>query len=216
MSTKPGQSQFRMQDAFGTRSDTVALGRLVELTGLVRESNGRPSSEFNTMLAAVDALRPENDTEGMLAVRMAATHHVAMENLQRSARASTLELMEAHGNLANKLLRTYAAQIEALAKLRRGGSQKVTVEHVHVYEGGQAIVGNVETGARSAPGRGRGQREKEHQPYGPTDPRALAVAIDGEMLRPDPERDAMLTARDEREDAVPDPWRRRGQRSPER
>jgi hypothetical protein len=27
--------------------------------------------------------------------------------------------------------------------MRRGGRQKVIVEHVHVYPGGQAIVGNV-------------------------------------------------------------------------
>ena len=34
-------------------------------------------------------------------------------------------------------------QIEALAKLKRGGEQTVRVEHVHVYPGGQAIVGKV-------------------------------------------------------------------------
>jgi hypothetical protein len=39
------------------------------------------------------------------------------------------------------------------AKLRRGGEQKVTVEHVHVYPGGQAIVGSV---THSSPEGGRG------------------------------------------------------------
>lgn len=38
-------------------------------------------------------------------------------------------------------------QIEALAKLRNGGRQHVTVEHVTVEAGGQAIVGNVTQGA---------------------------------------------------------------------
>src|SRR5262245_57428365 len=36
-------------------------------------------------------------------------------------------------NMAIKLLRTYTAQLEALAKLRRGGEQTVRVEHVHVH-----------------------------------------------------------------------------------
>jgi hypothetical protein len=36
--------------------------------------------------------------------------------------------------------------LEALDKHRRGGNQKMTVEHVHVHEGGQAIVGNVNQG----------------------------------------------------------------------
>ena len=32
-------------------------------------------------------------------------------------------------------------QMEVLAKVKRGGEQTVRVEHVHVYSGGQAIVG---------------------------------------------------------------------------
>jgi hypothetical protein len=43
----------------------------------------------------------------------------------------------------NKLTRTYATQMEALKRYRMGGEQKVTVQHVSVSEGGQAIVGNV-------------------------------------------------------------------------
>ena len=44
---------------------------------------------------------------------------------------------------ANKLSRTYAALIEALNHHRGKGQQKVTVEHVHVHSGGQAVVGAV-------------------------------------------------------------------------
>jgi hypothetical protein len=40
-----------------------------------------------------------------------------------------------------KLSRTYATLVEALNRHRGKGQQKVTVEHVHVHEGGQAIVG---------------------------------------------------------------------------
>jgi len=51
----------------------------------------------------------------------------------------------------NKLARTFAAQVEALKRYRTGGEQKVTVEHVTVNEGGQAIVGNVRHGGRDSP-----------------------------------------------------------------
>ena len=37
--------------------------------------------------------------------------------------------------------------MEALKRYRAGGEQKVTVQHVSVSEGGQAIVGNVTQGA---------------------------------------------------------------------
>jgi hypothetical protein len=39
--------------------------------------------------------------------------------------------------------RTYATQMEALSRYRTGGEPKVTVQHVSVGEGGQAILGNV-------------------------------------------------------------------------
>jgi hypothetical protein len=58
------------------------------------------------------------------------------------------------GNLAVKLLRTYVAQLEAFQRYRGKGQQNVTVEHVHVHQGGQAIVGHVETT------RGWGHRRK--------------------------------------------------------
>ena len=54
-------------------------------------------------------------------------------------------------NQANKLSRTYSTLLEALNRHRGKGWQKVTVEHVHVHEGGQAVVGNVER-ARGATG----------------------------------------------------------------
>jgi hypothetical protein len=44
-----------------------------------------------------------------------------------------------------RLLRAYAAQVEALLRLRNGGSQIVRVEHVHVHEGGQAVIGNAKS-----------------------------------------------------------------------
>ena len=40
--------------------------------------------------------------------------------------------------------------MEALKRYRTGGEQKVTVQHVSVGEGGQAIVGNVTQAAREA------------------------------------------------------------------
>jgi hypothetical protein len=45
-----------------------------------------------------------------------------------------------------------------LCRAARQGQQKVTVEHVHVHSGGQAVGGMVETG-------GRVQEKSEEQPY---------------------------------------------------
>jgi hypothetical protein len=60
---------------------------------------------------------------------------------------------------ANKLSRTYALLLDVLNRHRGKGQQKVTVEHVHVHSGSQAIVGVVET-------PGGGDRLKlEEQPH---------------------------------------------------
>jgi hypothetical protein len=39
-----------------------------------------------------------------------------------------------------KMMRTFTAQLEALNRYRAKGQQKMTVEHVHVNERGQAIL----------------------------------------------------------------------------
>ena len=83
---------------------------------------------------------------------------------------------------ANKLSRTYTTLLEALNRHRGKGQQKVTVEHVHVHEGGQAIVGNVEGGGM--------QRKSKDQPH------ALTHAP-GETLRSaNTEREAVPVASD--------------------
>jgi len=39
----------------------------------------------------------------------------------------------------------YSGQVETLRRLRHGGDQYVRVEHVHISEGGQAVIGNVKS-----------------------------------------------------------------------
>jgi len=49
-----------------------------------------------------------------------------------------------HLNQTGKLSRTFAMLLDALNRHRGKGTQKITVEHVHVHSGGQAVVGIVE------------------------------------------------------------------------
>jgi hypothetical protein len=44
---------------------------------------------------------------------------------------------------AARLMRAYSAQVETLRRLRHGGDQHVRVEHVHINEGAQAVIGSV-------------------------------------------------------------------------
>src|ERR687887_1087934 len=80
----------------------------------------------------------------MLAAQLIAAHNAAMECYRRAMlREQTFEGRQQSLSQANKLSRASAALIEALNRHRGKGQQKVTVEHVHVHSGGQAVVGMV-------------------------------------------------------------------------
>jgi hypothetical protein len=93
------------------------------------------------------------------------------------------------GSLAVKLLRTYTTQVEALARLRRGGEQRVIVQHVTVPEGGQAIVGAV-----SQSGGGRESDENRGQPQAPENGGAITFAPGTTLSSADKARDAVPVA----------------------
>lgn len=135
----------RLHDCFGTTSpdfQNQAVGRL----GAIMRRKGEPrptQTALNAALAAVDGARPKDEIEAMLAMQMIATHETALDMLTRAKQADYMPTLQECGSLAVKLLRTYAAQVEALGRLRRGGEQRVIVQHVTVKDGGQAIVGAV-------------------------------------------------------------------------
>lgn len=99
----------------------------------------------NVVLAVLYGIKPKDELEGMLAVQMVGVHNLAMECMRRAMLENQTEYgVDTNVSRATKLLRTFTAQIEALNRYRGHGQQKVVVEHVHVNEGGQAIVGTVE------------------------------------------------------------------------
>ena len=82
----------------------------------------------------------------MLGAQMACVHMASMTFARRLAHTETIAQQDSAQKSLNKLLRAYTNQMEALRKHRNGGQQTVTVQHVQVNEGGQAIVGNVDRG----------------------------------------------------------------------
>lgn len=101
--------------------------------------------DANAALAAVNGIGPKDTIEGLLAVQMVAVHNAAMTMLQWGSHYDQpIRGAQRYLNLSTKLLRTFIAQLESLQRYRgKTTKQKVTVEHVHVNEGGQAIVGAV-------------------------------------------------------------------------
>jgi hypothetical protein len=142
----------QLYDCFGTASAAFAEQAVARLVAVIsRKGSASPTqTELNAALAAIGGIRPADEIEAMLAVQMVATYETAMDMLTRAKHAGAMPHLQECGSLAVKLLRTYTVQLEALARRRRGGEQRVIVQHVNVNEGGQAIVGAV-----SHPGDGK-------------------------------------------------------------
>lgn len=55
-------------------------------------------------------------------------------------------------NAAARLMTVYQDGLVTIQRLRSGGNQTVTVQHVQVNDGGQAVIGNVSPGGKPAGG----------------------------------------------------------------
>ena len=147
----------KMLRAFGTSSDELQQHFLTQLAGIFKgcSSTANPDSEklvtvCNMAITILDEIRPRDVIEGMLITQMIGVHNLAMETLYRAMLTDqTFPGKEANVYQATKMLRTFTQQMDTLKNYRRKGQQKVTVEHVNVNQGGQAIVGSVSEGGRS-------------------------------------------------------------------
>jgi hypothetical protein len=140
--------QALLTDALGT-SDSDFYGGLIRQLANATSANGRlDERNLNFMLAVIKDVKPRDQVEAMLAAQMAATHMAILGFAPRLGRVETVPQLDSITRAFNQLERTFTAQMEALRRYRTGGEQKVTVQHVSVSEGGQAIVGNVTHTAR--------------------------------------------------------------------
>jgi hypothetical protein len=142
------EALLALHSTTGLRNVDAALMLLDQLLRLSASDFSKlDPSKADAALALMDELKPSDGPEAMLAAQMVAVHYAAMQCFSR-AMLEDQSLVGRELNLKHgaKLSRIYAQQIETLDKHRRKGQQTVVVEHVHVNDGGQAIVGNVSAG----------------------------------------------------------------------
>lgn len=152
-------SDEEARKALKVEERSIVNSRVNELANLLWHHEGMSEDKINTRITRAiehfNSLKPSDGAEGMLAQQMVGTHLAAIDCLRRAAHPNqTFEGRDMSLKHAHKLMALYARQLETLNKHRGKGQQKVTVEHVNVEKGGQAIVGNVEAGgSRNAEAR---------------------------------------------------------------
>jgi hypothetical protein len=139
-----------LAEALGSTSDDFVDGLIAQLINATSPGQQLSESNLNFALSVIKNIRPNDQVEAMLAAQMVAVHMATMRLARQLAHVDNLPQLDSNERAFNKLARTYTTQMEALKRYRTGGEQKVTVQHVSVNDGGQAIVGNVVQPQRAA------------------------------------------------------------------
>jgi len=189
----------KLKNIGGSRSDvwnTIIADQTVQALWLKQSGPETRNKQLDATFTALNGIGPKDELEGMMAAQLIAAHNAAMECYRRAMIGEqTLEGRQENLAQASKISRTFATLLEALNRHRGKGQQKVTVEHVHVHAGAQAVVGVVEKA-------GGGDRAKlKDQP----DALQIAHAPQLAMRRQDTEREPMPVAGDA-ERPLSDAW----------
>src|SRR5271154_6317153 len=143
----PNNHKGQLKNIGGSQSDhwnNILANQAVQALWRKNSSPEELDKQLSATVAALAGIRPKDELEGMMAAQLVAAHNAAMECYRRAMIGEqSFEGRRENLAQANKLSRTYAALLEALNRHRGKGQQKVTVEHVHVHAGGQAVVGMV-------------------------------------------------------------------------
>lgn len=95
---------------------------------------------LNMALDTAEAINSKNPAEQMLAHQMATAHRMSLDLMAEAG--NTRDPVEKCRliNMAAKLMETYQKAMLTIHRLHTGGQQVVTVQHVQVSGGGQAVI----------------------------------------------------------------------------
>jgi hypothetical protein len=136
-------------EAFGVNDIDFIAGLSNQIVQIGSQGKLADEKGIAFVTSIIAGIKPRDTIEAMLAAQMAAVHNATMVFARRLNHVDTVPQQDSASRAFNQLARTFAAQVEAIKRHRNGGNQNVTVKHVHVHEGGQAIVGDVHTGKRA-------------------------------------------------------------------
>ena len=116
-------------DTFATGYFQFSEAMLAHLRSVAVDEWGQfNAGKLEQITAIVQGINPQNETEAMLAVQMAAIHIGTMRAAGALATAGMRDHQQWAGNALAKLGRTFAMQVDTLKNLRLNGSQ-----HIHIY-----------------------------------------------------------------------------------
>lgn len=133
----------------GFQDAGLALQSFQNLLNAIPRDGQDKAQTANTIIAALAELKPRDALEAILAAQIVVTNRHALTLLTRACSTNLEGLAESRYALAEKLLKLNLQQVRTLDAHRRQGQQHMRIEHVHIHEGSQAIIGVVNRGGDS-------------------------------------------------------------------
>jgi len=135
-----------------TNTAVEAKKQLTEMTGVVSESAA--FQILQTLLKAMDIIQYENEKErhAQANAAMALLHELDPQDAVEGmlcAQMVMLFLLSGYGLRSDyndsryRSMETFTRSVEALSKYRNKGKQNITVQHVNINEGANAVIGDV-------------------------------------------------------------------------
>jgi hypothetical protein len=197
----------RVMNAFGITSTDLAeclISQIVTATHLRASNEPVAEGTLNAAVAAVTGIAPRDEAEAMLTAQMVGVHWLAMDLLRK---ANDRARLNDAGNMAVKLLRTFAGHLETLKRYRSAGEQRVVVQHQHVNVTADQAAVQV-NGVAPDPG-GRGAISKQEDQAHASGIHQSVPDESGTPLQcPNPTRDTVPASGCGRAEALPDARRR--------
>ena len=126
------------------------------LAALLSGSSHQNDHVSNAFHGAMLGMDPKDIIEAQLCSRLLILHSKAMYFMNNAMGSDSTKVVDLNINRFTKLMRLHNETLEALNRHRRKGEQKVTVQHVYINKGGQAVVAGEFT-----PGGGNEEKVKE-------------------------------------------------------
>jgi hypothetical protein len=138
----------RLMAPFGITDANFLSGIYTQLMN----ADGFGSEGLEFAVSVITGISPKDQLDVMLGAQTAVMQMATMKQMRKlgstevgSASQDSVE------RTATKLSRICISLVDALKRHRTGGEQKITVQHVSVADGGQAIVGSVTQNALEKP-----------------------------------------------------------------
>lgn len=184
-----------LKEACGSQSSRWTKYLLNQMVAFDSCSGEISAVAYDAGVQFLNGIAPSNELEAALAAQMFMVHNATMSMAFKAAQSQQPEMIKLRYDQLNKLSRTFAAQVEALSKLRTGGKQTVNVTHTHIdARGSQNVIAETVTTG------GGVSRKSDCQPHAPDIAAVASLAFEpGMPLRSEnPSRDTVQSAGCER------------------